>query len=38
MRTGLTDALATDAADDSYDLSWLSDLPADDIRAIKKLR
>jgi len=38
MQTGLTDALATDAADDSYDLSWLSDLPADNIRAIKKLR
>jgi HIRAN domain-containing protein len=38
MRTGLTDAVATDEADDSYDLSWLSDLPADDIRAIKKLR
>ena len=38
MRTGLTDALATDQADDAYDLSWMSDLPADDLRAIKALR
>jgi hypothetical protein len=38
MRTGLTDALATDEADDSYDLSWMGDLPADDLRAIKMLR
>jgi tetratricopeptide (TPR) repeat protein len=38
MRTGLSDALATDDADDSYDLSWMSDLPVDDLRAIKMLR
>ena len=38
MRTGLSDALATDEADDSYDLSWMSDLPLDDLRAIKMLR
>jgi DNA-directed RNA polymerase subunit RPC12/RpoP len=38
MWSGLTDALATDEADDSYDLSWMSDLPADDLRAIKMLR
>jgi hypothetical protein len=38
MRTGLTDALTTDAADDSYDLSWMSDLPVDDLRAIRMLR
>ena len=38
MRTALSDALATDEADDSYDLSWLRDLPADDIRAIPVLR
>jgi hypothetical protein len=38
MRTGLSDAIATDEADDSYDLSWMSDLPADDIRAIMMLR
>ncbi len=38
MRTGLSDAVATDDADDSYDLSWMSGLPADDIRAISALR
>jgi hypothetical protein len=38
MRTALSDALATDEADDCYDLSWLSDLPADDVRAIPMLR
>jgi hypothetical protein len=38
MRTGLSDALATDEADDSYDLSWMGDLPTDDLRAITMLR
>jgi hypothetical protein len=38
MRTGLSDALATDEADDSYDLRWLRDLPLDELRAIKVLR
>ena len=38
MRTGLSDALATDEADDAYDLGWMGDLPADDLRAIKALR
>jgi tetratricopeptide (TPR) repeat protein len=38
MRTGLSDAVVTDEADDSYDLSWMGDLPADDLRAIKMLR
>jgi hypothetical protein len=38
MRTGLSDAVATDEADDSYDLSWMGDMPADDLRAIKMLR
>jgi len=38
MWSGLTDALATDQADDSYDLSWMGDLPGDDLRAIKMLR
>jgi hypothetical protein len=38
MRTGLSDALATDGADDAYDLGWLRDLPADDLRAIRMLR
>ena len=38
MWSGLSDALATDEEDDSYDLSWLNDLPADDLRAITMLR
>jgi hypothetical protein len=38
MRTGLSDAQATDDADDSYDLRWMSDLPPDDLRAINMLR
>jgi hypothetical protein len=38
MRTGLSDALATDAADDAYDLSWMRDLPPDEFRAITMLR
>jgi hypothetical protein len=38
MQTGLSDALATDEADDSYDLSWMSELPVDELRAIKMLR
>jgi len=38
MRTALSDALATDAADDSYDLAWMTGLPSDDIRAIPYLR
>ena len=38
MRTGLSDALATDEADDSYDMRWLRDLPLDELRAIKMLR
>jgi hypothetical protein len=38
MWSGLSDALATDEADDTYDLSWISDLPADDLRAIRMLR
>lgn len=38
MRTGLSDAFATDAADDSYDLAWMTSLPGDDVRAIPYLR
>jgi hypothetical protein len=38
MRTGLTEALLTDAADDSYDLSWLHRLPSDAPPAIRELR
>jgi hypothetical protein len=38
LRTGLSDAFATDKADDSYDLSWMDSLPQDDVRAIPVLR
>jgi hypothetical protein len=38
MWTGLSDAVATDEADESYDLSWMASLPVDDLRAIKMLR
>jgi hypothetical protein len=38
LRTGLTEAICTDAADDSYDLSWLAALPSDSIGAINRLR
>ena len=38
MRTGLTEALLTDAEDDSYDLSWLHRLPSDMHPAIRELR
>jgi hypothetical protein len=38
MRTGLSDALATDGGDDSYDLEWLARLPEDGLAAIAKLR
>ncbi|MEV4706633.1 hypothetical protein [Actinoplanes sp. NPDC049316] len=38
MRTGLSEAFATDAADDSYDLSWHDELPDDSAAAIKRLR
>ena len=38
MRTGLTEALLTDAEDDSYDLSWLHRLPSDALAAIRELR
>ena len=38
MRTGLTEALLTDAEDDTYDLSWLHRLPSDALSAIRELR
>jgi hypothetical protein len=38
MRTGFSEAWLTDAADDSYDLSWFNDLPGGDRSAIAKLR
>jgi hypothetical protein len=34
----LSDAFATDAADDTYDLSWMTGLSSGDIRAIPHLR
>jgi hypothetical protein len=38
LRTGLSEAMATDLEDDSYDLSWCRELSGDDITDIKKLR
>jgi HIRAN domain len=38
MRTGFSEAWRTDAADDSYDLTWFSSLPAGDRPAIAMLR
>jgi hypothetical protein len=38
IRTGLTEALLSDAEDDSYDLSWLHQLPSDALAAIRELR
>jgi hypothetical protein len=38
LRTGLSEAIATDLEDDSYDLSWLNTLAADDEAAVGQLR
>lgn len=38
FRTGLSEAIATDLADDSYDLSWYSELSDDPVTAIRQLR
>jgi HIRAN domain len=38
LRTGFSEAMATDLEDDSYDLSWYRELSGDDITDIKKLR
>lgn len=38
IRTGLSDALATDGADDSYDLVWLDLLPQDPVAGVATLR
>jgi hypothetical protein len=38
MRTGLTEAMASDLEDDSYDLSWWHEIPEDQIDAIAYLR
>jgi predicted Zn-ribbon and HTH transcriptional regulator len=37
LRTGLSEAISTDVSDDSYDLSWLRTLSADDDKAIGQL-
>lgn len=38
LRTGVTDAVASDEGDASYDLSWLAALPRDHVQAISALR
>jgi hypothetical protein len=38
VRTGLSEAIATDLEDDSYDLSWCRDLSEDDVIAAQQLR
>jgi HIRAN domain len=38
VRTGLSEAIATDLEDDSYDLSWYRELAEDDIVATRQLR
>ena len=38
LRTGLSEAIATDLEDDTYDLSWLHTLAADDEAAVGQLR
>ncbi|MGA7271907.1 MAG: hypothetical protein WB239_12620, partial [Acidimicrobiia bacterium] len=38
LRSGLSEAMESDASDDSYDLSWMGSLPADTAKRIPKLR
>jgi rubrerythrin len=38
VRTGFSEAMATDHADDSYDLSWYEELSENHIKAIEQLR
>ena len=38
FRTGFSEAMATDLADDSYDFSWFLELSSNDEAAIKELR
>jgi hypothetical protein len=38
LRTGLSEALGTDQADDTYDLAWMDGLPSDTAKRIPKLR
>lgn len=38
VRTGLSQALLTDVADDTYDLDWLNSLPGDPVKRLTQLR
>jgi hypothetical protein len=38
LRTGLSEAIATDLEDDNYDLSWLNTLSADDAEGVQQLQ
>lgn len=38
LRTGFSEAMATDLEDESYDLSWFEELSENDVTAIKQLR
>ena len=38
FRTGLSEAIGTDEADDSYDLSWIDQLPVEPGRRLPRLR
>jgi hypothetical protein len=38
LRTGFSEAMATDLADDSYDLSWYEELSENHVTAIEQLR
>jgi hypothetical protein len=38
LRTGLSEAMLTDDADDTYDLDWMDELPSDTAKRIPKLR
>lgn len=37
-RTGLSNAIETDAADDRYDLGWVADLPGDPAHRVRRLQ
>jgi hypothetical protein len=38
LRTGFSEAIATDLEDDSYDLAWYEELSENDVNAIEQLR
>jgi hypothetical protein len=38
IRTGLSEAIATDLDDESYDLAWYNELSPNDVKAISQLR